>query len=178
MEKRISRKDLASIRRIAQNVYPDIEKREKTKRMIDKLTEDYQKIDESIKSDEAGILKKYGIRCEQVFSKVSEPTGKFYDNGKEKRQTKYVLTDNVRYDSDKNEYIVTINDEGDKEVAPVKDENDNEGAPVEAVAEEPVEVADQVVDELVEESVAELEVKEPEVVEEQPVENFEEMFAN
>lgn len=124
------------------NVYPDIEKREKTKRAIEKLTEEYQKLNESIELDEAGILKKYGVHCEQVFSKVFEPTGKFYASGKEKMQSKYVLADNVRYDSDNNEYIVTINDEGDMEVAPIKDENNNEGTPCdceECTCEEPAE---------------------------------------
>lgn len=145
------------------NVNPDMAKREKARLNIEKWTEEYNKADASIKADEAGIMLKYGVRCEDVFTKVSEPTGKFNENGKEQKQTKYILTDNVRYDSDSNEYVVTI-----------ADENDNESAPVEEVtAEQPVEELPEELNDLTAQAV---ESEPAEVMQEEPA--FEEMFGH
>lgn len=156
------------------NVNPDMAKREKARLNIEKWTEEYNKADASIKADEAGIMLKHGVRCEDVFTKVSEPTGKFNENGKEQKQTKYILTDNVRYDSDSNEYVVTIADEGDMEGTPIKDENDNEGAPVEAVtAEQPAEELPKELNDLTAQAV---ESEPAEAMQEEPA--FEEMFGH
>lgn len=142
MEKRISTRELAAVKRTAMNVAPIVAKKNKAKAMIEKWTEEYNVQEAALAGYESGLMAQLGLRTEQVVTKVVEPTGKLDKNGKEIKQTKYILTENVRYDSEKNEYIVTIKEEGDKEVAPVKDENDNEGAPCdckECTYEEPVE---------------------------------------
>ena len=131
MEKRISTRELAAVKRTAMNVAPIVAKKNKAKAMIEKWTEEYNVQEAALAGYESGLMAQLGLRTEQVVTKVVEPTGKLDKNGREIKQTKYILTDNVRYDSEKNEYIVTI-----------KDENDNEGAPCdcnECACEEPAE---------------------------------------
>ena len=131
MEKRISTRELAAVKRTAMNVAPIVAKKNKAKAMIEKWTEEYNVQEAALAGYESGLMAQLGLRTEQVVTKVVEPTGKLDKNGREIKQTKYILTDNVRYDSEKNEYIVTINDE-----------NDNEGAPCdckECACEEPSE---------------------------------------
>lgn len=127
MEKRISTRELAAVKRTAMNVAPIVAKKNKAKAMIDKWTEEYNIQEAALKGYESGLMAQLGLRTEQVVTKVVENTGKMDKNGKEIKQTKYVLNDNVKYDSEKNEYVVTINDE-----------NDNESAPIENTVEEPV----------------------------------------
>lgn len=170
MEKRISTTQLRVAKRVASIVAGNLAKRKKAEQQIKKWTDEFNRQENIILNYEAGLMADVGLRSEQIVTRVIEPTGKFDKNGKELKQTKYIINDNVRFDSDTKEYVVTINDDGDKEVAPVKDENDNESMPVETT--------EQVVEELAEESVTELEVKESEVIEEQHVETFEEMFSN
>ena len=131
MEKRISTRELAAVKRTAMNVAPIVAKKNKAKAMIEKWTEEYNVQEAALAGYESGLMAQLGLRTEQVVTKVVEPTGKLDKNGKEIKQTKYILTDNVRYDSEKNEYIVTI-----------KDENDNEDTPCdckECACEEPAE---------------------------------------
>ena len=145
MEKRISTRDLAAIKRTAMNVAPIMAKRNKAKEMIEKYTEEYNQHEKTILNYESGIIAQTGLRTEQVVSKVTEPTGKLDKNGKEVKQTKYVINPNVHFDTETSEYVVTVKDENDNESAPVA-EGDKEVAPVEQpVMEEPVaeEVAEQ-----------------------------------
>ena len=118
MEKRISTRELAAVKRTAMNVAPIVAKKNKAKAMIEKWTEEYNIQEAALKGYESGLMAQLGLRTEQVVTKVVENTGKLDKNGKEIKQTKYVLNDNVKYDSDKNEYIVTIVDENDNESAP------------------------------------------------------------
>ena len=127
MEKRISTRELAAVKRTAMNVAPIVAKKNKAKAMIDKWTEEYNIQEAALKGYESGLMAQLGLRTEQVVTKVVENTGKMDKNGKEIKQTKYVLNDNVKYDSEKNEYVVTI-----------ADEDDMEGAPIENTVEEPV----------------------------------------
>jgi hypothetical protein len=145
MEKRISTRDLAAIKRTAMNVAPIMAKRNKAKEMIEKYTEEYNQHEKTILNYESGIIAQTGLRTEQVVTKVTEPTGKLDKNGKEIKQTKYIINPNVRFDAETSEYVVTVKDENDNESAPVA-EGDMEVAPVEQpVTEEPVaeEVAEQ-----------------------------------
>lgn len=145
MEKRISTRDLAAIKRTAMNVAPIMAKRNKAKEMIEKYTEEYNQHEKTILNYESGIIAQTGLRTEQVVTKVTEPTGKFDKNGKEVKQTKYIINPNVRFDAETSEYVVTVKDENDNESAPVA-EDDKEVAPVEQpVMDEPVaeEVAEQ-----------------------------------
>jgi len=133
MEKRISTRELAAVKRTAMNVAPIVAKKNKAKAMIDKWTEEYNIQEAALKGYESGLMAQLGLRTEQVVTKVVENTGKMDKNGKEIKQTKYVLNDNVKYDSEKNEYVVTIADEGDKEIAPIEN-----------AAEEPVQEVEEV----------------------------------
>lgn len=145
MEKRISTRDLAAIKRTAMNVAPIMAKRNKAKEMIEKYTEEYNQHEKTILNYESGIIAQTGLRTEQVVTKVTEPTGKFDKNGKEVKQTKYIINPNVRFDAETSEYVVTVKDENDNESAHVA-EDDKEVGPVEQpVMGEPVaeEVAEQ-----------------------------------
>ena len=145
MEKRISTRDLAAIKRTAMNVAPIMAKRNKAKEMIEKYTEEYNQHEKTILNYESGIIAQTGLRTEQVVTKVTEPTGKLDKNGKEIKQTKYIINPNVRFDAETSEYVVTVKDETNNESAPVA-EGDKEVAPVEQpVMDEPVaeEVAEQ-----------------------------------
>lgn len=149
MEKRISTRDLAAIKRTAMNVAPIMAKRNKAKEMIEKYTEEYNQHEKTILNYESGIIAQTGLRTEQVVTKVTEPTGKLDKNGKEIKQTKYIINPNVRFDSETSEYVVTVKDENDNEGTPVA-EGDTEGAPVnenpveESVAEEVAEQPEEV----------------------------------
>lgn len=134
MEKRISTRDLAAIKRTAMNVAPIMAKRNKAKEMIEKYTEEYNQHEKTILNYESGIIAQTGLRTEQVVTKV-----------KGVKQTKYIINPNVRFDAETSEYVVTVKDETDNESAPVA-EGDKEVAPVEQpVMDEPVaeEVAEQ-----------------------------------
>jgi len=165
MEKRISTRELAAIKRIAMNVNPLVVKKNKAKEKIDQWTKEYEALDRDIKAYESGIIAQLGLRTEQVVTKVVEPTGKTDKNGKEVKATKYIINPNVRFDSETSEYVVTIEDENDSEGTPVA-EGDKEVAPVN---ENPVQ---QTVDECINPVVEE---QQEETVE-QPEEVFEETF--
>lgn len=135
MEKRISTRELAAVKRTAMNVAPIVAKKNKAKAMIDKWTEEYNIQEAALKGYESGLMAQLGLRTEQVVTKVVENTGKMDKNGKEIKQTKYVLNDNVKYDSEKNEYVVTIADEGDMEVAPIENATEEPVQEVEEVQE-------------------------------------------
>jgi hypothetical protein len=160
MEKRISTRELAAIKRIAMNVNPLVVKKNKAKEKIDQWTKEYEALDKDIKAYESGIIAQLGLRTEQVVTKVVEPTGKTDKNGKEVKATKYIINPNVRFDSNTSEYVVTIEDknDGDKEVAPV---NEN---PMQVAVEQAV---DECTDPVIEEQ---------QEVAEQPEEVLEESF--
>ena len=169
MEKRISTRDLAAIKRTAMNVAPIVAKRNKAKRMIEKCTEEYNHYENTILKYESGIITQTGLRTEQVVTKVTESTGKVDKNGKEMKQTKYVINPNVHFDSETSEYVVTIEDENDSEGAPVA-EGDKEVAPVN---ENPVQ---QIVEQAVDECADPVVEEQQEEVVQQPEDTFEEMF--
>lgn len=153
MEKRISTRELAAVKRTAMNVAPIVAKKNKAKAMIEKWTEEYNIQEAALKGYESGLMAQLGLRTEQVVTKVVENTGKLDKNGKEIKQTKYVLNDNVKYDSEKNEYVVTIKDENDNEGSPCNCETqcDCKEEPVEAVQEEQddtIEVSEESVEEV------------------------------
>ena len=161
MEKRISRKELAAVKRTAMNVAPIVAKKNKAKAMIEKWTKEYDAQEAALVGYESGLMAQLGLRTEQVVTKVVEPTGKFDDNGKEKKQTKYVLNPNVHFDQDTNEYVVTI------ETEPCSCENNVQ----EECIEHPVGIAEENTEE------PEVEVQE-EVAEApaEPQESFQEQF--
>ena len=167
MEKRISTRELAAIKRIAMNVNPLVVKKNKAKEKIDQWTKEYEALDRDIKAYESGIISQLGLRTEQVVTKVVEPTGKTDKNGKEVKATKYIINPNVHFDSETSEYVVTIEDENKGALVA---EGDMEGA---SVNENPVqEAVEQAVDECADPV---LDEQQEEVVE-QPEETFEEMF--
>ena len=82
MEKRISTRELAAVKRTAMNVAPIVAKKNKAKSMIEKWTEEYNVQESALAGYESGLMAQLGLRTEQVVTKVVESTGKFDKNGK------------------------------------------------------------------------------------------------
>lgn len=105
MEKQISSKELAAIKRTAITVSGHLVKREKAKSNIEKWTKEYKTHENTILNYESGLIAELGLRSEQVVHRIVEEKVK---DGKTIKTAKYVLNDNVRYDDELNKYIVTI----------------------------------------------------------------------
>lgn len=116
MEKRISTRELAAIKRVAMNVAPLQAKKNKAVMQVNKWLQETKDLDKTIATYESGIIAQTGLRTEQVVTKVTESTGKVDKNGKEIKQTKYIINDNVRFDQEKNEYVVTLPDDNREEL--------------------------------------------------------------
>lgn len=116
MEKRISTRELAAIKRVAMNVAPLQAKKNKATAQANKWLQELKDLDKTIATYESGIIAQTGLRTEQVVTKVTESTGKVDKNGKEIKQTKYIINDNVRFDQEKNEYVVTLPDDNREEL--------------------------------------------------------------
>jgi hypothetical protein len=116
MEKRISTRELAAIKRVAMNVAPLQVKKNKATVQVNKWLQELRDLDKTIATYESGIIAQTGLRTEQVVTKVTESTGKVDKNGKEIKQTKYIINANVRFDQEKNEYVVTLPDDDREEL--------------------------------------------------------------
>lgn len=106
MEKRISFDEFQSVKRVAQACNPLMVKRDKVKKQIEKLAADYHKYDAQISSLEAGIKQVVGFRVEELVKKVIEDGVDV--NGNPKKTTKYLPTSIVSYDTDKKQYVITV----------------------------------------------------------------------
>lgn len=133
MEKRISFFQFQSVRNVAKAIDPKLKervalqkkavllkqeldaKRAKLQEEIDRKTSalkaEFDACEQQINLLEAGIVQTLGFHVSDVVKKVIEPTGKTDPKtGKALTVTKYVETDNVHYDKEKKEYVITISD--------------------------------------------------------------------
>lgn len=106
MEKRISYDQFMSVKRVAQAVNPLVMKRDKLKKKMDTLQQEYNDYDAQVATLESGIKQVIGFRVQELVKKVIEPTTD--KNGKEVKVTKYVPTDIVTYDKDTHQYVITV----------------------------------------------------------------------
>ena len=111
MEKRISVNEFRSAVRVAQACNPLIIKRDSFLKKIEKLKEEYETYDAQVKALESGIVSLLGISVEDMVKKEVVVTGTD-SNGKVTKTTKYLPTDNVTFDAEKKQYIVSIPEEG------------------------------------------------------------------
>lgn len=87
--KTISIRQMAAVKRVAQNVNFAVTKRNKIAEQISKLNEEYNALTEEIEGHEAGILKLTGHTSEELVVKVVETTGKVDKEGRPIKVTKY-----------------------------------------------------------------------------------------
>lgn len=129
MEKRISYNTFMSAKRIAQAGNTFYAKRNRLEKQLEKLKQEYNDCDAQISLYEAGIKQLTGVRVEDLVKKVIEPVIKdgvpaLDKEGKSLKVTKYVPTDNVVYDKEHKQYIITLPDEvlpkapSEKDLAP------------------------------------------------------------
>lgn len=135
MEKRISFIQFSSIRSIAKAVDPYLRQKSKIENQIagldeefkvkaeelleklkakikadmaakkEKLEAELEKVNNQISVTEAGVVSMFGFHATDVIKKVMEP------NAKGVKETKYIPTDIVSYDTTTKEYVVTLPDE-------------------------------------------------------------------
>lgn len=110
MEKRISVTNFRAIKRIAQAVNPLVIKKNKLQEQVNELTGELESYKAQIKGMEQGVIAMTGLQSEDLVKKVVEPTGKFDKEGKPIKNTKYVPTDIVTKDEERNEYVITLPD--------------------------------------------------------------------
>ena len=133
MEKRISFFQFQSIKNVAKAIDPKLkeraalqrkavalkaeldDKKARLQREIDRKTgaleAEFTACEQQINLLEAGIVQTLGFHVSDVVKKVVEPTGKTdAKTGKALTVTKYLPTDNVKYDEQTKEYIVSIMD--------------------------------------------------------------------
>lgn len=90
--KEFSKFEIASIKRVAQNVSSMVIKKNKIKAQIDKLQEEYDQLVAMQEQYEAPIRTMTGgYSSEDLFERVVEDTGKVDKEGRPIKQTKYNL---------------------------------------------------------------------------------------
>lgn len=90
--KEFSKFEIASIKRVAQNVSSMVIKKNKIKAQIDKLQEEYDQLVAMQEQYEAPIRTMTGgYSSEDLFERVVENTGKVDKDGKPVKVTKYIL---------------------------------------------------------------------------------------
>lgn len=129
MEKRISYDQFMSVKRVAQAVNPLVMKRDKLKKKMDALQQEYDDYDAQVATLESGIKQVIGFRVQELVKKVIEPTTD--KNGKEVKVTKYVPTDIVSYDKDTHQYVITTPDDNVAPNEPVEETDATETTPEE-----------------------------------------------
>lgn len=112
MEKRISYTQFQSVKAVAKACDPIIREKERIKKKIEALYQDYSAKDSEIAALEAGIVQNIGFHVSQLVKKVIEP-------GKPAR---YLPTDAVTYDEEAKQYVINVPEEGDQNDNPQPEE--------------------------------------------------------
>ena len=96
-EKILNARELAQVKRIAQNVDADYQKVCKLEEKIAELTKDRDELQQGIDEQEAPVIRKTGFKSTDIYTKVIVPqmnedgTAKVDKNGRPIKVTKYVL---------------------------------------------------------------------------------------
>lgn len=110
MTKELTVRQMASIKRIAQNVNPLVTKKNKIISKLDELREEYDSVCNEINGHEMGVISLTGgFTSEYLVEKRIEDTGKIDKEGKPIKVTKYEpRTDVVRFNQEKNVYEILL----------------------------------------------------------------------
>lgn len=123
MEKRISYTQFQSVKAVAKACDPIIREKERIKKKIEALYQEYNAKDNEIAALEAGIVQNIGFHVSQLVKKVIEP-------GKPAR---YLPTDAVTYDEEAKQYVINVEEDerivGDLQGGPTDEEPEASEAP-------------------------------------------------
>lgn len=110
MTKELTVRQMASIKRVAQNVNPLVTKKNKIISKLDELREEYDSVCNEINGHEMGVISLTGgFISEYLVEKRIEDTGKIDKEGKPVKVTKYEpRTDVVRFNQEKNVYEILL----------------------------------------------------------------------
>lgn len=110
MEKIISIREWATIKRIAQSVNPMVLKKQAVYKKMKELAGEYQALNAQIAGFEGGVKALCGgLGTEQLIHKeTSVIEGKFDKDGKPQKKTVYLPNTCVNYDREKNVYVLTL----------------------------------------------------------------------
>lgn len=144
--KTISIRQMAAVKRVAQNVNFAVTKKNKIAEQINKLNEEYNNLVAEIEGHEAGIKALTGYTSEELVTKVVVTTDKVDKDGRPIKVTKYEPKENfVVYNEEKKLYEIkdAVNIEesvptevvDDTEKAPEVEVKAGEEAPVNPVTE-------------------------------------------
>lgn len=112
MTKELTIRQMASIKRVAQNVNPLVTKKNKIISKLNELREEYDSVCNEINSHEMGVISLTGgFTSEYLVEKRIEDTGKIDKEGKPIKVTKYEpRTDVVRFNQEKNVYEILLSE--------------------------------------------------------------------
>lgn len=110
MTKELTVRQMASIKRVAQNVNPLVTKKNKIISKLDELRKEYDSVCNEINGHEMGVISLTGgFISEYLVEKRIEDTGKIDKEGKPIKVTKYEpRTDVVRFNQEKNVYEILL----------------------------------------------------------------------
>lgn len=112
MTKELTVRQMASIKRVAQNVNPLVTKKNKIISKLNELREEYESVCNEINGHEMGVISLTGgFTSEYLVEKRIEDTGKIDKEGKPIKVTKYEpRTDVVRFNQEKNVYEILLSE--------------------------------------------------------------------
>lgn len=112
MTKELTVRQMASIKRVAQNVNPLVTKKNKIISKLNELREEYDSVCNEINGHEMGVISLTGgFTSEYLVEKRIEDTGKIDKEGKPIKVTKYEpRTDVVRFNQEKNVYEILLSE--------------------------------------------------------------------
>lgn len=112
MTKELTVRQMASIKRVAQNVNSLVTKKNKIISKLNELREEYDSVCNEINGHEMGVISLTGgFTSEYLVEKRIEDTGKIDKEGKPIKVTKYEpRTDVVRFNQEKNVYEILLSE--------------------------------------------------------------------
>ena len=102
----LSTRKWAAIKKTAQIVQPNVSKAEKLKAKINELNEELEMTESAIMQWDGAIINMTGFRSSDLIKRVVEPTGKTDGDGRTLTVTKWVPSDIVKFDEERNVYCI------------------------------------------------------------------------
>lgn len=123
MEKTISIRQMAIIKRTAQNVQPLVSKKQRLQKQIAGMIDEYKALDAQIQGFEGGIKALCeGLGTEQLVNRVvTTLEGKFDKEGKQLKKTSYEPSSLITYNPEQNNYTLHIPEPETQDTKAVED---------------------------------------------------------
>lgn len=129
MKKVISTRDFSAIKKMAQIVNPLVSKKVSLLKKMESLSQEVEALNAQIEGMEAGIKVRFlGLGTEQLVRKVVSPAVKEdgtpsldAKTGKQLTKTTWEPLECLQYDSEKNNYILTIDEPVENNIAVIEE---------------------------------------------------------